>query len=152
MLFHTMAILWYSVWHAWNHTTLGCFYDLHVTINFYGTFYDFHVFIDHHTWLSMISMFFFVWWSTWDPLVADGLSTTLMLTTFVNLPRIIVGCLLQFLFFLHNSKTFVIIAPLLSHLSATRMNIRHKISVHAFWLSSIIAVLSIILLSGLKRY
>ena len=59
MLFHTMAILWYRVWLVWNHTTLWSFYDLHVTINFYGSFYDFNVSIDHHIWFSMISYFLY---------------------------------------------------------------------------------------------
>ena len=34
--FHTMAILRYIAWLAWTHTILCFFYDLHVTINFYG--------------------------------------------------------------------------------------------------------------------
>ena len=54
-----MAILWYSVWLAWNHTIVWSFYDLDVAINFYGTFYDFIVFIDHHIWLSMIYLFLY---------------------------------------------------------------------------------------------
>ena len=41
------------------------FYDLQVSLNFYGIFYDFNVFIDHHIWLSMISLFL-VWWWTRD--------------------------------------------------------------------------------------
>ena len=63
MLFHTMGILWYSVWLAWNHIKLWSFFDLDVTVDLYGTFYDFIVCIDHHIWLAMTSMFF-VWWST----------------------------------------------------------------------------------------
>ena len=56
MLFQTMAILWSGLWLAWKHILLWSFYDLHVTIHFYGNFYDFHVFIDNHIWLSMFFM------------------------------------------------------------------------------------------------
>ena len=63
MLFHTMAILWCRIWLAWNYTKLWSFYDLHVTMSYYGSFYDFNVLIDHHIWLSMIFMIF-VWWQT----------------------------------------------------------------------------------------
>ena len=65
MLIHTMAILWYSVLLAWNHTRVWSFYNLHVTINFFCTFNDSDVFIDQHIWLSMISLFF-AWWWAWD--------------------------------------------------------------------------------------
>ena len=50
MLLHTTAILWYSVWLAWNHTIVWSFHDLHVTINFCGTFYDSNVFIYDFLW------------------------------------------------------------------------------------------------------
>ena len=52
MLLHTMAILGYHEWLAWNQTIVCSYYDSHITINFYGTFFDCKVFIYDFLWFS----------------------------------------------------------------------------------------------------